>query len=129
MTSYQHDSANWKLKRGECLLKVSTIARIVNTMALNDWTHFSSWRLWFVCKALANSQMPSFVILFSLRLQNVREQQRRKGVKIVAKWLEEEEMVDKRGCNGVVGNELIIVTVYHMIRLPLIFSTGLGMTL
>ena len=49
--------------------------------------------------------------------------------KIVAKWLEEEEMVDKRGCEGVEGNKLIIVSVYHMTRLPLIFSTGLGMTL
>ena len=50
-------------------------------------------------------------------------------MKIVAKWLEEKEMVDKRGCEGVVGNKLIIVSVYHMTRLPLIFSTGLGMTL
>ena len=50
-------------------------------------------------------------------------------MKIVAKWLEEEEMVDKRGCEGVAGNKLIIVSVYHMTRLPLIFSTGLGMTL
>ena len=50
-------------------------------------------------------------------------------MKIVAKWLEEEETVDKRGCDGVVGNKLIIVSVYHMTRLSLIFSTGLGMTL
>ena len=50
-------------------------------------------------------------------------------MKIVAKWLEEEEMADKRGCEGVVENKLIIVSVYHMTRLPLIFSTGLGMTL
>ena len=50
-------------------------------------------------------------------------------MKIVAKWLEEEEMVDKRGWEGVAGNKLIIVNVYHMTRLPLIFSTGLGMTL
>ena len=47
-------------------------------------------------------------------------------MKIVAKWLEEEEM---RGCEGVVGNKLIIVSVYHMTRLPLIFNTGLGMKL
>ena len=32
---------------------------------------------------------------------------------------------DKRGGEGVVG----IVSVYHMTRLSLIFSTGLGMTL
>ena len=96
---------------------------------MNGWTHSSCRRLRFTCKAPANSRAPSALISFSLRLQNVREQQRRKGVKIVAKWLEEEEMVDKRGCEGVVGNKLIIVSVYHMTRLPLIFSTGLGMTL
>ena len=50
-------------------------------------------------------------------------------MKIVAKWLEEEEMADKRGCEGVVGNKLIIVSVYHMTRLPLVFSTGLSLHL
>ena len=59
-----HESANWELKRGECLLTVGTIATILNIMVLvytskkqdmNDWTHFSSWMVWFDCKALANS--------------------------------------------------------------------------
>ena len=65
---------------------------------MNDWTHFSCRRLWFACKALANSQMPSSVISLSPRLYNVREQQKGKRVKIVDKGLEED---DKRGWEGV----------------------------
>ena len=97
LENVHHESANWELKGGECLLTVSIIARIVNTMALvytakkqdmNECTHFSFRRLWFVCKALVNSQMPLSVISFSLRLYNVREQQKRKRVKVVDKRLE-----------------------------------------
>ena len=43
------------------------------------WAHSSSWRLWFTCKAPANSQAPMFEILFLLRLQNVREEEMRGG--------------------------------------------------
>ena len=39
---------------------------------MNSWTHFSSWRLWFTCKALASERVPSAEIWFPLRLQNVR---------------------------------------------------------
>ena len=39
---------------------------------MNAWTHSSSWRLWFTCKAPANSQAPLFVMLFPPRLRNVR---------------------------------------------------------
>ena len=46
---------------------------------MNGWTHFSVWRLWFTCKAAANSQAPSSEISFPLRLQNVREQKMRGG--------------------------------------------------
>ena len=46
---------------------------------MNNWTHSSSWRLWFTCNALANSQAPMFEIWFPLRLQNVREQDMRGG--------------------------------------------------
>ena len=43
---------------------------------LNGLTHFSLRRLWFTCKAPANSCTPSDVISFSLRLKNVREQEK-----------------------------------------------------
>ena len=44
---------------------------------MNGWTHSNCWRLWFTCKALANSRAPSTLISLSLRLQNVREQKRK----------------------------------------------------
>ena len=46
---------------------------------LNGWTHFSSWRLLFTCKASASVRAPSSEILFLLRLHNVRKQQMRGG--------------------------------------------------
>ena len=45
----------------------------------DGWTHFSSWRLWFTCKASASVHAPSAEILFRLRLQNVRKQKMRDG--------------------------------------------------
>ena len=44
---------------------------------MKGWTHFSSWRLWFTCKAAANSGAPSTEMWFQLRLQNVRKQEMR----------------------------------------------------
>ena len=41
------------------------------------WTHFSVWRLWFTCKALATVQAPSSEIWLPARLQNVREEEMR----------------------------------------------------
>ena len=49
---------------------------LVNKQDMNDWTYFSLWRLWFTCKAPANSWTPSALISFLLRLQNVGEQKR-----------------------------------------------------
>ena len=43
---------------------------------MNGWTHFSSWRLWFTCKAAATAWAPSSEIWLDPRLQNVREQTR-----------------------------------------------------
>ena len=48
----------------------------------NIWqntTHFSSRRLWFTRKASLSACTPSSLIWFSLRLQNVREQEMRGG--------------------------------------------------
>ena len=39
------------------------------------------------------------------------------------------KIVDKRGWEGVVGSKSKLISVYHMTKLSLIFSTGLGMTL
>ena len=55
----------------------------VNKQDINDWTHFSLWRLWFTCKAPANLCTPSAVISFLLRLQNVREQKRERYMYVV----------------------------------------------
>lgn len=49
-------------------------------------TYFSAWGLWFTCKALANSWVPSALISFLLRLQNAREKQKRKVVHIFT-WM------------------------------------------
>ena len=45
------------------------------------------------------------------------------------KGSEEDENGDERGWEGVVRSKLIIVSVFHTIRVSLIFNTGLGMTL
>ena len=42
---------------------------------MNYWTHFSSWRFWFTCKAAATAWTPSTEIQLDPRLQNVRKQQ------------------------------------------------------
>ena len=44
---------------------------------MNDWTYFSLWRFWFTCKLLASTCTPSAVFLFSMRLQNVRANERK----------------------------------------------------
>ena len=41
---------------------------------MNGWTHFSSRRVWFTCKAAATAQAPSSEIWLDPRLQNVTEQ-------------------------------------------------------
>ena len=45
---------------------------------MNYWTHFSFWRLWFTRKASLSARTPS-LIRFTLRLQNIREQEMRGG--------------------------------------------------
>ena len=57
-------------------LRIHDTIVLVNKQDINDWTHFSLWRLWFTCKAPANLCTPSALISFLLRLQNVREQKR-----------------------------------------------------
>ena len=46
---------------------------------MNGWTHFSSRRLSFTCKASVSLRVTSAEILFPLRLQNVRKQEMRYG--------------------------------------------------
>ena len=46
---------------------------------MNGWTHSSCWRLWFTCKAPANSRAPSALISFSLRLQKCQRTTEKKG--------------------------------------------------
>ena len=48
---------------------------------MNGWTHFSLWRLLFTCKAVESAQTPLSVISFSLRLQEVRRQEKGKCFK------------------------------------------------
>ena len=52
---------------------------------MTDWTHSSSWRLCFSCKAPANTWAPS-LIWFPLRLQNVREWEMRVGSTTLSIW-------------------------------------------
>ena len=42
---------------------------------VNSWTHFSSSRFQFTCKASATACVPSAEILFPQRLRNVRKQE------------------------------------------------------
>ena len=42
---------------------------------MNGWTHFSSLRLWFTCKAAATEWAPSSEIWLDPRLQDVRKWQ------------------------------------------------------
>ena len=44
---------------------------------MNSWTHFSSWRLWFTCKAPATAWAPSSEIWLDPRLQECQRTQER----------------------------------------------------
>ena len=57
----------------------SLLPRGLGTRLKNGWTYSSCRRLWFTCKAPANSRTPSALISFLLRLQNVRTTEKKGG--------------------------------------------------
>lgn len=74
----------WKCGPKQLLTAYNSSSELpmVERKDMNGWTHSRSWRLQFTCKAPANSRTPSALISFPLRLHNIREQQRRKGIHI-----------------------------------------------